>query len=116
MKAQLRSLKVRSGPEKCFLLTPSSSRCVTGLPPSASSFSCSTWGGARARVTIDQFRHLALRTFYGHMVFTNISTHREQLLGRALLDVVDPQRRQPGHHLPGPGLNTVGKTNNKYTI
>jgi hypothetical protein len=27
-----------------------------------------TW----ARVTIGQFRHLALRTFYGHMVFTNI--------------------------------------------
>ena len=28
--------------------------------------------GTWARDTIDQFRRLALRTFYGHMVFTNI--------------------------------------------
>ena len=31
----------------------------------------STCRGTWARVTIDQFRHLILRTFYGHMVFTN---------------------------------------------
>ena len=28
--------------------------------------------GAWTRVTIEQFRHLALRNFYGHMAFTNI--------------------------------------------
>jgi hypothetical protein len=28
--------------------------------------------GARARVTIDQFIHLALQTLYGYVLFTNI--------------------------------------------